>query len=864
MRVRSYVLIASLLSSGLFQSVAHAEKARVADVIVNSIGIKLEYIEPGEFLMGSPDSNKEHRYNESPQHMVRLTNAFYMGVTEVTQAQWIKVMDSSPLFGKERVRMGDRYPATYVSWNDAVEFCKKLSQKEGSKYRLPTEAEWEYACRAGTKTQFSFGNDENRLGDYAWFDKNTSGAGEDYPHTVAQKKPNQWGLYDMHGNVEEWCGDWIDFYWDSPTVDPKGPPTGRTRVLRGGAWYGNPEHCRSASRRGLEPDARNKYREIGYIGFRIVLELDEGEDGTEEVINKLPARKDHSDLIAFFARYAGLTRDNAEGLSSPEEVSEFEESIRSKSNEDILWETLGLVVNMSKAPADLKRFYEGVIAGKNFVEEEKVQEALMNLVPGWGYVKAVNRGASLNIAKEIIHAAYEHRFREQNATLYSSIEDMSAGEEQEKTRAVFHHICPAYADHGLYFTLVSPKTPWPNIEAHLDEYVESTARNSEEVSAGEYEEFLSAAVSEYRAWLRSQLDSISKTVYRLDKIEERFSKLYDYSHEQESMSKKEAIGVFRKEFQAFLDGSDERKNLYESLLSERSKESDALLRLYRSGELLEREMDAFELKLLGVLHPGNGHSYEFQEALAVLRGGCIKYAEKCKIAPHELMERLNSIEGIVLKKSRTADAKKSLVNRKEIRYSMEATGIDIKWAASFYLLKSEGRLSNDDEEAIRGIIARYFSAVVKLRIEDIASLCFGKERDALEELLKGRTAGGTPSIEDLKADVQKAFEATRDPYTIVVASVICREPETTSDFDDITRCYGLQLSPLAKHRFLTIHAPHIPQTDKKVLSILTLYKTNKGWKIAGCLTRSRPAFLILGPAEVRAMSEAAKAYGVDL
>ena len=143
-------------------------------------------------------------------------------------------MGTEPWWGKE----GPNYPATYVSWNDAVAYCKKLSEKEGKTYRLPTEAEWEYACRAGTKTAWSFGNDEKVLGDYAWYEENADDIGEEYAHQVGLKKPNAFGLYDTHGNVFEWCHDYYeeDYYQQSPTNDPQGPESGSFRVLRGGSW----------------------------------------------------------------------------------------------------------------------------------------------------------------------------------------------------------------------------------------------------------------------------------------------------------------------------------------------------------------------------------------------------------------------------------------------------------------------------------------------------------------------------------------------------------------------------------------------------------------------------------------------------
>ena len=150
-------------------------------------------------------------------------------------------------------------------------YCKKLSEKEGKTYRLPTEAEWEYACRAGTTTNWSFGNDESDLGEYAWHGKNASDIGEKFAHQVRLKKPNAFGLYDMHGNVFEWCHDYYeeDYYKQSPAQDPTGPVTGSFRVLRCGSWSDRPRYTRSALRNWL--DAVNRGNNLG---FRLVRELD--------------------------------------------------------------------------------------------------------------------------------------------------------------------------------------------------------------------------------------------------------------------------------------------------------------------------------------------------------------------------------------------------------------------------------------------------------------------------------------------------------------------------------------------------------------------------------------------------------------
>jgi sulfatase modifying factor 1 len=232
------------------------------DLITNSINMKLKLIPAGEFMMGSPE-DEEGRFNgDDPQHRVRITKAFYMGVTEVTQGEWFSVMKTKPWAGHEYVKEGDNYPATYVSWEDAVGYCSELSAAEGRIYRLPTEAEWEYACRGGKSTAYSFGSDKNRLPLYAWFGTYA----KDGPSSVAGKKVNPFGLYDMHGNVNEWCSDWDGRLPASAITDPVGPPTGSRRVFRGGDWQFPAENCRSAVRGNIRPTWTRHN-----LGFRLAL-----------------------------------------------------------------------------------------------------------------------------------------------------------------------------------------------------------------------------------------------------------------------------------------------------------------------------------------------------------------------------------------------------------------------------------------------------------------------------------------------------------------------------------------------------------------------------------------------------------------
>ncbi len=179
-----------------------------------------------------------------------------MAVTEVTQAQWRAVMGTDPSHFA-----GDDLPDEQVSWNGAQAFLTQLSQVEGIAYSLPIEGQWEYACRAGTQSAYSFGEDPSRLWYYAWYGANSGLT----THSVGTEAPNAWGLHDMHGNVHEWCQDWYDLYPPGPVVDPVGPQSCVMRVLRGGPWNNSTRFCRSAYRLWLHPSYR-----YNAIGFRIV------------------------------------------------------------------------------------------------------------------------------------------------------------------------------------------------------------------------------------------------------------------------------------------------------------------------------------------------------------------------------------------------------------------------------------------------------------------------------------------------------------------------------------------------------------------------------------------------------------------
>jgi formylglycine-generating enzyme required for sulfatase activity len=228
--------------------------------LVNAIGMRLKHIPAGSFVMGSSAGDRE----EQPAHVVRLSQGFRLGECPVTQRQWKAIMgaDNNPSHFQ-----GDELPVENVTWEEAQEFCRRLSELPGEKeagrvYALPTEAQWEYACRAGTTTRFSFGDDAAQLGAYAWFEDNSG----DRTHPVGTKKPNAWGLYDMHGNVSQWCADRFGTYPERTLTDPTGPPIGLHRVCRGGSWISSAYKCRASVRNAVGPEKRSEQ-----IGFRVVL-----------------------------------------------------------------------------------------------------------------------------------------------------------------------------------------------------------------------------------------------------------------------------------------------------------------------------------------------------------------------------------------------------------------------------------------------------------------------------------------------------------------------------------------------------------------------------------------------------------------
>ncbi len=237
-----------------------------ASPITNSIGMEFVYIPPGTFMMGSP-ADEPGRYDRENQHSVELTSGFYMQITEVTQAQWETVMKvSSPSYFHN---CGPDCPVEQVSWNDIQEFIWKLNQMERARaYALPTEAEWEYACRAGTETRFHWGDDADcNKANYgvAFVHNECTSVNPGRTMKVASFPPNAWGLYDMHGNVWEWCRDRFDLYPVKEATDPVGAYATVDRIYRGGSWSVNSRYCRSANRDGDVPNAR-----LSGLGFRLV------------------------------------------------------------------------------------------------------------------------------------------------------------------------------------------------------------------------------------------------------------------------------------------------------------------------------------------------------------------------------------------------------------------------------------------------------------------------------------------------------------------------------------------------------------------------------------------------------------------
>jgi formylglycine-generating enzyme required for sulfatase activity len=302
---RHRIMLGALVTGLLAMVASGCGKAAPPVPMGLTVPIPLVEIPPGRFLMGSPASEAEREANET-QHLVKITYPFKMGKTEVTQRQWREVMGTTIqqqrdqaqkahppgtviyttqtliqiwvesvkkfVFGEDRWPLHgveDDCPMYYVSWDRAVEFCQQLTDLEraggdlalGTEYRLPTEAEWEYACRAGSTTRFANGDTEADLGEIAWYNGNSGGI----THPVGIKLPNAWGLHDMHGNVREWCLDWYDDYPLEAVTNPCGSSRGFFRVFRGGCRYSSANSCRAAIRDDYPPLPQY------LVGFRVVL-----------------------------------------------------------------------------------------------------------------------------------------------------------------------------------------------------------------------------------------------------------------------------------------------------------------------------------------------------------------------------------------------------------------------------------------------------------------------------------------------------------------------------------------------------------------------------------------------------------------
>ena len=235
-----------------------AAPTAVADTLTNSIGMQFVRIEAGSFEMGS-----NHVSDQRPIHDVQITKPFYISRFEVTQEQWQRVMGTTVEQQRDKADttwdmrgIGPNFPMYYVSWFEAQAFVQRLNEREGTtSYRLPTEAQWEFACRAGSRKNLVPG-----LNAKAWYGPN---AGEQ-THPVGLKQPNAWGLHDMQGNVLEWCADWYGAYSAEAQIDPQGLDSGEGRVVRGGGWFLDAAGCEPAARRGGDPGKRNSS-----LGFRV-------------------------------------------------------------------------------------------------------------------------------------------------------------------------------------------------------------------------------------------------------------------------------------------------------------------------------------------------------------------------------------------------------------------------------------------------------------------------------------------------------------------------------------------------------------------------------------------------------------------
>ena len=252
------------------EQIAEAQKHGVPVAFENELGMRFVLIPAGNFLMGSPE-DEAGRQDDETQHEVTISRGFWLGEYEITQGQWESAMGTTPWSGLYNLQEDPSHPAIYISWEHVDELTARLNEHEGAEvYRLPTEAEWEYACRAGTTARWSFGDSLSDLKDYAWYLVNAANVGLMYAQPVGTRLGNPWGLFDMTGNVWEWTSDWYDaeYYQYSPVDDPKGPASGTHHVKRGGCLHDNDRFNRIAFRIGDAPS----YRKGPHLGFRVVAE----------------------------------------------------------------------------------------------------------------------------------------------------------------------------------------------------------------------------------------------------------------------------------------------------------------------------------------------------------------------------------------------------------------------------------------------------------------------------------------------------------------------------------------------------------------------------------------------------------------
>ena len=272
----------------LFATSAQAQNKEITVELPGGAPLQLVWIEAGEFIMGAepPDPEDEELeeddlnanstiepvdprpFDQIPDHSTVIGKGFWLGKFELTQSQWESAMGTKPWLNLPSAQTNPDKPAVFISWDDAQHFVGRLNQAAGdSLYRLPSEAEWEYACRAGTTTPWSHGDRQTRVTDYVWYEKNAWEVDERFVHSAGTKRPNPWGLYDMHGNAEEWVQDWYGaFYYETAReLDPQGPDRGVARVLRGGSYSDLAENVRSAYRNSARPDFLS-----GRFGMRVL------------------------------------------------------------------------------------------------------------------------------------------------------------------------------------------------------------------------------------------------------------------------------------------------------------------------------------------------------------------------------------------------------------------------------------------------------------------------------------------------------------------------------------------------------------------------------------------------------------------